>query len=119
MRWTMMEARDIVLYLTELGAELKRRGIKKPVRVMVIGGAYMLLVANSSRPTEDVDYFWLDTDVLQSTFSQQEWDDIVESVKAVTDKFGLEPGWFNYHAQMLMIDDAVVPPPGKLWKRFG
>ena len=40
-----MQARDIERYLAELGAELKQRGIKQPLRILIIGGAYMLLVA--------------------------------------------------------------------------
>ena len=34
-----MEAEDIERYLAELGTELKNRGLKKPVRVLLIGGA--------------------------------------------------------------------------------
>ena len=41
-----MEAEDIERYLAELGAELKNRGLKKPVRVLLIGGAYMFLLGN-------------------------------------------------------------------------
>jgi hypothetical protein len=32
-----MEAEDIERYLAELGAELKNRGLKKPVRILLIG----------------------------------------------------------------------------------
>lgn len=42
-----MRSDEIEKYLTELGAELKQRGIKKPVRLMLIGGAYMLLLAHA------------------------------------------------------------------------
>ncbi len=55
-----MNAREIETYLAELGAELKRRGVKKPIRLMLIGGAYMLLLENSPRTTEDIDIFWLE-----------------------------------------------------------
>jgi hypothetical protein len=54
-----MEAHDIERYLAELGAALKNRGVKKPLRMMIIGGAYMLLLENAPRPTEDIDIFWL------------------------------------------------------------
>jgi hypothetical protein len=39
-REAKMEAGDIERYLAELGTELKNRGLKKPVRVLLIGGAY-------------------------------------------------------------------------------
>jgi hypothetical protein len=58
-REAKMEAGDIERYLAELGAELTNRGLKKPVRVLLIGGAYMLLLANASRSTKDIDIFWL------------------------------------------------------------
>lgn len=64
-----MEADDIERYLAELGAELKNRGIKKPVRILLIGGAYMLLLANSPRSTKDIDIFWLDEDGLQQVYT--------------------------------------------------
>jgi hypothetical protein len=55
-----MNAREIETYLAELGAELKRRGVKKPIRLMLIGGAYMLVLEHAPRATEDIDIFWLE-----------------------------------------------------------
>ena len=42
-----MEARDIERYLADLGSALKDRGVEKPLRMMLIGGAYMLLLENA------------------------------------------------------------------------
>jgi hypothetical protein len=53
----------------ELGAELKNRELKKPVRVLLTGGAYMLLFANAPRPTKDIDIFWLDADGFQRAYA--------------------------------------------------
>ena len=60
-----MEARDIERYLVDLGAALKNRGVKKPLRMMLIGGAYMLLLENAPRSTEDIDIFWLEEDAFE------------------------------------------------------
>jgi len=108
-----MEAGDIKRYLDELGAELNNRGLKKPVRILLIGGAYMLLFANATRSTKDIDIFWLDEDGLQRAYAP-----LRESVQAITRKHDLDADWFNYLAQMLMYDEVIVPD-GKLWKRFG
>ncbi len=108
-----MEADDIERYLAELGAELKNRGIKKPVRLLLIGGAYMLLLANAPRSTKDIDIFWLDEDGLQQVYTP-----LRESVQIIKQKHDLDADWFNYLAQMLMYDEVIVPD-GKLWKRFG
>lgn len=108
-----MEAGDIERYLVELGAELKSRGLKKPVRILLIGGAYMLLLANAPRSTKDIDIFWLDEDGLQRAYAP-----LRESVQVIKKKYDLDADWLNYLAQMLMYDEVIVPD-GKLWKQFG
>ena len=52
-----MQAHEIERYLAELGAALASQGINKPVRLLLIGGAYMMLLANAPRTTDDVDIF--------------------------------------------------------------
>jgi hypothetical protein len=42
-----MQAQEIEHYLAELGAALQSQGITKPVRLLLIGGAYMMLLANA------------------------------------------------------------------------
>jgi hypothetical protein len=108
-----MEAGDIERYLAELGAELKNRGLKKPVRVLLIGGAYMLLLAKAPRSTKDIDIFWLDEEGFQRAYAP-----LRASVQVITQKHDLDAYWLNYLTQMLMFDEVVVPD-GKLWKRFG
>lgn len=108
-----MKSEEIEHYLTELGMELKGRGVKKPVRLMLIGGAYMLLLANAPRSTNDIDVFWLDEDAFQQTLIP-----LRESVQAITKRHTLNPDWFNYVAQMMIYDEVMIPD-GKLWKRFG
>ncbi len=98
-----MEADDIERYLAELGAELKYRGIKKPVRLLLIGGAYMLLLANSPRSTKDIDIFWLDEDGLQQVYTP-----LRESVQIIKQKHDLDADWFNYLAQILMYDERSM-----------
>src|SRR5258708_20108216 len=107
-----MEAVDIERYLAELGTELKNRGLKKPVRVLLIGGAYMLLLANAARSTKDIDIFWLDEDGFQRAYAP-----LRESVQVITRKHDLDAGWLNYLAQILMYDEVLLPH-GKLWRRF-
>jgi hypothetical protein len=108
-----LEPHDIERYLAELGTELSSRGIKKPVRMMLIGGAYMLLLANAPRTTHDIDIFWLEEGALQQILNP-----LRDSVQAITNRHELAPDWFNYLTQLLMQDEVIVPN-GKLWKRFG
>ena len=55
-----MRAHEIEHYLAELGAALQSQGITKPVRLLPIGGAYMMLLANAPRTTDDIDICWLE-----------------------------------------------------------
>ncbi len=57
-----MKAEEIKNYLSQLGQELVNAGVEKPIHILLIGGAYMLLIANSPRSTDDVDFFWLEGD---------------------------------------------------------
>jgi hypothetical protein len=108
-----MEAEDIERYLAELGTELEKRGLKQPVRILLVGGAYMLLVANAPRSTKDIDIFWLDEDGLQRAYAP-----LRESVQVIKQKHDLDADWLNYVTQMLMYDEVIVPD-AKLWKQFG
>jgi Nucleotidyltransferase of unknown function (DUF6036) len=94
-----MQARDIERHLTQLGQELTDRGIQKPIRVLMIGGAYMLLLAKMQRSTDDVDILWLDED---DAF-QRGIDELREGVQAVAEKQRLEPDWFNESAAFLHV----------------
>ena len=52
-----MQAQDIEKYLSQLGQELVKLGVDRPIRVLMIGGAYMMLLADAPRSTDDVDIF--------------------------------------------------------------
>jgi hypothetical protein len=83
-----MEAEDIEHYLAELETELKNRGLKKPVRILLIGCAYLLLLANAPRSTKDIDIFWLDEDGLQRAYAP-----LRESVQMIKQKHDLDADW--------------------------
>lgn len=109
-----MRAKDIEKYLFQLGQELVNQGIQQPIHVLLIGGAYMLLLANSPRSTDDVDIFWLeDEQTLQHTLSV-----LLDGAHKVAENNHIDPDWFNYMAHLLMYD-LVTMPNSKLWKKFG
>ena len=108
-----MEARDIKRYLADLGAALKNRGVKKPLRMMLIGGAYMLLLENATRSTEDIDIFWLEEDAFERMREV-----LSACMLEVARKHMLPPNWFNFLTQVILMHDIYIPD-GTLWKRFG
>jgi hypothetical protein len=46
-----MQAQDIEVYLADLGQELARMQLQQPVRILLIGGAFMLTQLGSRRTT--------------------------------------------------------------------
>ena len=92
-----MQARDIEKYLSQLGEELVNRGVHHPIGVLMIGGAYMMLLANAPRNTEDIDIFWLeDEETLQQALRA-----LRDGVHTVAEKNALRPNWLNYLTQLL------------------
>lgn len=110
-----MKAEEIERYLSQLGQELSDKGVQKPVHILMIGGAYMLLLMHAPRTTDDVDFFWLEDDeaVLQQAIYA-----LRDGVQAVAEKNDLEIDWLNYMTHLLMYDQVPIPK-GKLWKRYG
>ena len=84
-----VRAEEIETYLAALGSELQTRGVILPLRVLLIGGAYMLLVAHSPRPTDDVDFFWVEEGVFQETLSQETFAALNDSVQAIAERYAL------------------------------
>ena len=109
-----MQSQEIEYYLAELGAALQSQGITKPIRLLLIGGAYMMLLANAPRTTDDIDMFWLE----EGEDFQKARLALRDGVQAIARKHALLSNWFNYLTHMLIYDKIVIPR-GKLWKRYG
>ena len=109
-----MKAEDIENYLSQLGQELLKRGIQEPIHLLLIGGAYMLLLTNTARNTDDIDIFWLE----EEEGFQRALRPLQEGVNAVAEANQIDPNWLNYMTQLLMYD-LVIVPDGNLWKTYG
>lgn len=109
-----MTAEDIENYLSQLGQELLKRGIQEPIHLLVIGGAYMLLLTNTARNTDDIDIFWLE----EEEGLQRALRPLQESVLAVAEANQIDHDWLNYLTQLLLYD-LVIIPEGSLWKTYG
>ena len=109
-----MQAQEIEHYLAELGVALQNQGIMKPIRLLLIGGAYMMLLANAPRTTDDVDIFWVE----EGEDFQKARQALRDAVQTIAGRYALPPNWLNYLTQML-IYDKITMPRGKLWRRYG
>jgi ATP phosphoribosyltransferase len=57
-----VEAQEIEVYLADLGQELQDIGVEEPVRILMIGGAFMLTQVHNRSTMQDVDVLLKDID---------------------------------------------------------
>lgn len=110
-----MQAREIEMYLAELGQELQDMGVQSPVRVLLVGGAFMLTQVKNRQTTDDIDVLLIDiedatTSPLYHTFRV--------AVRAVTTRNKLNSTWLNDVIGDFLRDASNVPD-GDLWHRYG
>lgn len=110
-----MSARDIEAYLAELGQELQSTGVAQPVRLLMVGGAYMLTQIGNRPSTKDIDV--LLEDIPDSSASPL-YLPLQSAVRAVAARHGLPLNWVND-----VIGDALrnygPTPTGTTWRVYG
>ncbi len=109
-----MQAHDIEVYLADLGQELQQAGLQRPVRLLLIGGAFMLTQLHSRRATNDVDVLLKDVDdpttsPLYLTFKA--------AVRAVASRNRLPMTWMN-DVIGDFLRNATRVPQGMLWRTY-
>lgn len=110
-----MESQEIERYFQDLGNELQVRGFKKPVRIMVVGGVFMLLMVKNRKATEDVDVVLLDfPDTINAT---PETAAFKSAINAVASRYKLKRKWMNDDVAYFIMDMAPNPQP-ELWREF-
>jgi hypothetical protein len=110
-----MNAHEIEAYLTELGQVLAQQGVYQPVRLLMVGGAYMVTQTGNRPATKDVDVLLVD---MPDPTASPLYGPVQAAVRAVAAKHGLPANWLND-----VIGDALRNygpiPPGILWRAFG
>ena len=110
-----MQSQEIEKYFQDLGDELEQRGFKNPVRIMVVGGVFMLLMVKNRKATEDVDVVLLDFP--DTTHPTPETESFKAAVNAVASKHRLKKKWMNDDVAYFIMDMAPDPQP-ELWHEF-
>jgi hypothetical protein len=110
-----MEGQEIEIYFQHLGDELEQRGFTEPVRIMVVGGAFMLLAVKSRKSTEDVDVVLMD--IPDSTNPTSQTKAFQAAVRGVASKHKLKRKWLNDDVAYFIRDMAPNPEP-LLWRKF-
>ena len=109
-----MQAHDIETYLADLGQELHQMGLQQPVRLLLIGGAFMLTQLHSRRATNDVDVLLIDVDDPTTSPLYQMFK---AAVRAVASRNRLPMTWMNDLLGDFLRNTTRVPQ-GTLWRTY-
>jgi len=113
-----MNARDIETYLSHLGDELTNQGIQCPIRILLLGGAFMLTQVKVRRTTDDIDVLPLDGGGADKATGVPIAVALWNAAHAVASSQKLPTTWFNtVIADFVRAAGAV--PSGTLWHRYG
>ena len=110
-----MQKQQIEQYLSELGQELASLGIQQPVRILVIGGTFMLEQVGNRSITEDIDVFFKD---IQDRRNSHLYQTVSQIVKELGARHNLREDWLNDgFSHMLRTIGGI--PEGTFWKNYG
>lgn len=109
-----MQAQDIELYLADLGQELSNMGVSSPVRILMVGGAFMLTQMHSMRMTKDVDVLLKDID---DPTTSPLYKVFKTAVRAVASRRQIPTTWIN---DLIgdFLRDLGTAPNGVLWRTY-
>ena len=109
-----MQAQEIEAHLAELGQELQSLGVQQPVRILLVGGAFMLTQLHNRSTTNDVDVILKDVDdpttsPLYRTFKT--------AVRLVANSNNMSNAWLNDVIGDFLREASNVPE-GTLWRKY-
>lgn len=107
-----MDKQTIIRNFKFLGRELEELEIQRPVRVLMIGGGYMLTQIGNRTLTEDVDVF------TRLDKYGEDYRRFRAAVRFITNDTHSDPRWFSDNIGDFM--QLVGPvPEGRLWLKHG
>ncbi len=109
-----MQANEIEMYLAELGQELQNQGVQRPIRVLLVGGAFMLTQLHSRATTNDVDVILKDVD---DPLTSPLYRSFKNAVRVVATHNNIPIIWLNDVIGDFLKDSSAVPE-GTLWRQF-
>ncbi len=110
-----MQAEEIEAYLAELGQELQNMGIQDPLRILMIGGAFMLTQVHNRETTNDIDILFVDIDDPSTSPTYQVFK---EAARAVAGRHHLPFNWINDVVSDFLREVGAIPA-GTLWHIYG
>src|SRR5882762_9093482 len=87
-----LNRQDIENLLQELGNALTTK-FRQPVKVMLIGGAYMILTLHNRKTTKDIDIYPLN--IPDSQNADKDTKKFMTAVRAVAKRHSMSKDWLN------------------------
>ncbi len=109
----MMQEQDILRFLSLVGDELQAFGLQRPIRLLLIGGAYMLTHIRNRDATRDVDVIVLGLDP-----ASEEYRLFKQAVAFVAHDLGISPAWLSDNMAQFLQSIGKVPT-GQPWLSCG
>jgi hypothetical protein len=109
-----LNRQDIEKLLAELGNELATK-FRAPVKVMLIGGAYMILTLHNRKTTKDVDVYPLN--IPDSQNADKDTRKFLATVRAIAKRHSLAKDWLNDVSFNLL--GGLSPATMELWTTYG
>jgi hypothetical protein len=110
-----MQEQNIEAYLAELGSELQDMGVKHPVRLLLIGGAFILTQLHTRLTTNDIDVLLKDVDDPANSPLYQSFK---SAARTVARYHRIPLTWVN-DVIGDFLRDATNVPQGTLWRSYG
>ena len=110
-----MQAQDIEHYLADLGQALTEMGQQQPLRLLLVGGAFMLTQLGSRRTTNDIDVVLKDVnDLTASSLTRS----LKSGARTVAIRNHIPVTWINDVIGDFLRDTSQIPQ-GTLWRSYG
>ena len=109
-----MQAQEIEAHLAELGQELQNLNVPQPVRILLVGGAFMLTQLHNRSTTNDVDVILKDVD---DSPNSPVYRAFKAAVRQVASNNNLSNAWLNDVIGDFLRDASNVPE-GTLWRKY-
>lgn len=107
-----MQEQDIITRLSLVGEELEAYGLQQPIRVLLIGGAYMITQVHNRLVTRDVDV------IIQEDPESEAYHFLKKAAEFVAHDIKADKDWFSDNIADFIGSTGNIPP-GHLWLSHG
>jgi hypothetical protein len=107
--------REIEDAFAALGQDLQQLGVQQPIRILVVGGAFMLPQLHNRLATKDIEALLIDIDDPSASPVYQQ---VQTAMRAVASQRQLPATWFNDVIGEALRNNGVIPG-GTLWRSYG